>query len=52
MDPQCQGFTNGQLRAHDINFIIGVDFVIVGGIGECQWQQTLFFEVGFMLKKC
>ena len=49
MHSQRQGLANGELGAHNVHFVVGVDFVVVGWVGKGQRQHTLFLEVGLML---
>lgn len=46
---QSHGFANRDLRTHDVNFVVWVDLVVVGRVGEGEGEHALFFEVGFVL---
>ena len=49
MDSQCQRDAFLEvLETHDVNFIVGVDFIVVGGVGKRQGKHSLFFEIGFV----
>lgn len=34
---QSQRFANGQFCTHDVDLVVGVDFVVIGGISEGEW---------------
>lgn len=36
------------LQSEKTDLVSGLDFVVVAGIRERQWQQTLFLQVGFV----
>lgn len=45
---ESDGFVNSKFSVEDVDFVIGVDFVVVGGVGEGERKYILFFEVGFV----
>ena len=50
MDSECQRFADRKLCAHDVNFVIWIDLVVIGWISESQWQKALLLEVGLVLE--
>ena len=49
VDSHCDWLTHSQFCAQNVDLVIGVDLVVVGGIRECQGQHTLLLEVRFVL---
>ena len=49
MHSQGDRFADGKFSRHDVEVVVGVDLVVVGGVGESEREHALFFEVGFML---
>lgn len=43
------GLANGELSAEKVNLVIGVELVVVGGVGEGKRKHTLLLQVGLVL---
>jgi hypothetical protein len=49
VDSQGQGDAFFKVFEADyIDFIVRVDFIVVGGAGKCQGEHSLFLEIGFV----
>ena len=49
MDSQSQGDAFFEvMKTDDVDFIVRVDFIVVGGVGKRQWEHSLFLEIGFV----
>lgn len=48
LDTESDGLANSKLSAEDVDLVIGVDPVVVGGVGEGERKHTLLLEVGLM----
>merc|ERR1719487_1488966 len=42
------GLANGELSAEKVNLVIGVELVVVGGLGEGERKHTLLLQVGLV----
>ena len=49
VDAESDGLADGELGAHQVDLVIGLDLVVVGGVGEGQREHTLLLQVGFVL---
>lgn len=49
VDSQSYWFTDRNLRAQEIDPVIGVYFVVVGGFNEGEGKHALFLQIRFVL---
>ncbi len=47
--PERKGLADRELGAHNIQLVVRVDLVIVGGVSEGKGEHALFLKVGFVL---
>lgn len=50
MYPHRHRLANGELSAHQVDFVVRVDLVVVFRVNERQREHALLFEVGFVLQ--
>ena len=48
VDTEGHGLANGDLGGEQVNLVLGLDLVVVGGVGEGQRQHTLLLQVGLV----
>lgn len=51
MNSHSQWLANGKFGKHEIHFVIGVDFIVVGWVAKGKGQHALLLQIGFMLQK-
>lgn len=50
VDTQSDGLANLELSAEEVDLVLGLDLVVVGGVGEGKRKHTLLLQVGLVLK--
>lgn len=48
VDAQSDGLANLELGAEQVNTVLGLDLLVVGGVGEGQRKHTLLLQVGLV----
>lgn len=48
VDTESDGLADGDLSAEQVNTVLGVDLLIVGGVSEGQRKHTLLLQVGLV----
>lgn len=51
VDTQGDGLANLELSAEEVDLVLGLDLVVVGGVGEGKRKHTLLLQVGLVLKE-
>ena len=51
VDTQSDGLANLELSAEEVDLVLGLDLVVVGGVGEGKRKHTLLLQVGLVLKQ-
>jgi len=49
VDNHGHGLANCELGDLEVNLVIGIEFVVVGGVREGEGKHTLLLQVGFVL---
>ena len=51
VDTEGHGLANLDLSAEEVDGVLGVDLLVVGGVGEGKGKHTLLLQVGLVLKQ-
>lgn len=51
VDSERYRLTHSELSAHEVDFVIGVDLVVVCWVVESQRKHALLLQVGFVLSQ-
>ena len=48
VNTEGHGLANLELSAHEVDLVLGLDLLVIGGVGEGQGQHTLLLQVGLV----
>lgn len=51
VDAESDGFAHFQLSAEQVNRVLRLDVIVVGGVDEGKRQHALLLQVGFVLRE-
>ena len=46
---QRHWLANGELGAHEVNFVVRIDLIVIGRVGESERKHSLLLQVGLVL---
>lgn len=51
VDAESDGLAHSKLSAEQVDGVLGLDLIIVGGVNEGKRQHALLLQVGFVLRQ-